>query len=170
MTAMLGQIGLRPEKIRSGKHLKKIDEVVMTLLRKNDYVVLDRRITYHSNMMGYSMTYKEFLEKYKSIYFYDFSYMLTGENFSVEISKKPFCHVALCLEVNGDYDKQRDIAKFLTNIDYEVLSWKKTDFLSESDYRERIERKNNWRTAILTILGAVVGSAATVLVTKLLEG
>lgn len=170
MTAIIGQIGLRPEKIKTGKQLKRIDDVVISLLQKNDYVVLDRKISYHSGMMGCSMSYNEFLEEYKSIHFDDFAYKLTGEHFTVEIKKRPLCHVALCLEVDGDQNKLLDISSLLARIDYHVLAWKKTDYISERDYREKIEKKGRWMTFLSAIIGAAFGASVTVLVTQIFQG
>jgi hypothetical protein len=171
MTAIIGQIGLRPEKIKTGKQLKRIDDVVISLLQKNGYVVIDRRISYHSDMTGCSMSYNEFLENFQSIHFDSFTYILTGEHFNVEIMKRPLCHAALCLEVDGnDLAKKNDIAGLLARIDYHMLAWKESDFMSERDYRERIEKKGRWTTFLIAIIAAACSALVTVLVTRFLQG
>ena len=79
----------------------------------------------------------------------------------------PFCHVALCLEVDGDQGKLLDVVSLLSRIDYHTLAWKETDFMSDRDYRERVEKKNRWMTFISAIIGAAFGASVTVLVTQL---
>lgn len=163
-----GQIGLRPEKIRTGKQLKRIDDVVLDILQKNDYKVLDRGISFHTEMTGCSMSYNEFLDSYQSLQFDDFKYTLKCENFSVVISKKPFCHLALCLEVDGDASNLFDVACILARIDHRTLAWKETDLMSERDYRERSEKKNRRMTFFSAIIGAALGASVTVLITQIL--